>query len=110
MAKEFLEKLNILITETNIEKECDNTLEAKHFFSGAALYYNGEICASLSPVGLGFKLGDQESEELIGSGVAVPLKYFPKGHIKKGYALFEAPDLSDVSKWKQYLQKSVSSV
>ncbi|NRB41474.1 MAG: TfoX/Sxy family protein [Pseudomonadales bacterium] len=108
MAKEFLDKLNILITETNIEKECDCSLEAKHFFSGAALYNHGVICASLSPVGIGFKLGDQESEALIEKGLAVPLKYFPKGHIKKGYALFEAPDLADLAKWKQYLKKTVS--
>jgi hypothetical protein len=108
MAKEFLDKLNILIAETHIENECIGILEATHFFSGAALYKDGVICASLSPVGIGFKLGDQECEELIESGEAVPLKYFPKGHVKKGYALFEAPDLSDVRKWKQYLQKSVS--
>jgi len=110
MAKEYLDKLNSLISETNIGNECDSSLEAKHFFSGAALYNNGVICASLSPVGIGFKLGEQESEELIVIGEAVPLKYFPKGHIKKGYALFEAPDLEDVAKWKQYLQKSVSTV
>lgn len=108
MAKEFLDKLNILVSETCIENKCDSILEARHFFSGAVLYKDGVICASLSPVGIGFKLSDQECEELIESGVAVSLKYFPKGHIKKGYALFEAPDLSDVRKWQQYLQKSVS--
>jgi TfoX/Sxy family transcriptional regulator of competence genes len=108
MAKEFLDKLNILIAATSIENECNGILEARHFFSGAALYKDGVICASLSPVGIGFKLSDQECEELIESGVAVPLKYFPKGHVKKGYALFEAPDLTGVQKWKQYLHKSVS--
>ena len=109
MAKIFLEKLNALITAANIKHESHN-LEIKHFFSGAALYSNGAICASLSPMGIGFKLGDTESENLIKIGAAVPLKYFPKGHIKKGYALFENPDLSDIDKWKSLLHKSVSLV
>jgi hypothetical protein len=34
-------------------------LVCKHFFSGAALYSNMTICASLTPSGLAFKLPEQ---------------------------------------------------
>jgi len=106
MAKEYLEKLSNLIRVLKIENEVDVSLETKHFFSGAALYVNGKICASWSPVGLAFKLPEAEVSSLIHSGQAKPLKYFPKGNIKKGYALFENPSLSNPSQWKVYFIKA----
>jgi hypothetical protein len=106
MAKEYLEKLAKLLEELNLEHEITLRMEVKHFFSGAALYVNGTICVSLSPVGLAFKLPDLEVENLISKGRAKPLKYFPDGHIKKGYALFENPDDSGASHWKNYFIKA----
>ena len=88
MAKEYFEKLSGLILRLNVEKEVDCRIEVKHLFTGAALYVNRDICASWSPVGLAFKLPEKEVARLISSGKAKPLKYFPKGHVKKGYALF----------------------
>ncbi|NOX67909.1 MAG: TfoX/Sxy family protein [Gammaproteobacteria bacterium] len=110
MAKPYLEKLSGLIHELNIQNEVGRSMQAKHFFSGAALYVNGEICASWSPGGLAFKLPEKEVESLIGSGRAIPLKYFPKGHIKKGYALFENPDESEPSRWKRYFVAAARQV
>jgi len=91
MAKEYLEKLADLISDLKIDGKINAKIEIKHFFSGAALYVNGKICASWSPAGLAFKLPESEVTELIELGQAKPLKYFPKGNIKKGYALFENP-------------------
>jgi len=56
---------------------------------------------------MAFKLPDQEVENLISSGSAGPLKYFPKGHIKKGYALFKSPDDIKARRWKNYFMKSI---
>jgi len=107
MAKEFLEKLSGLILRLNIEKEVAYRIEIKHLFTGAALYANKVICASWSPVGLAFKLPEKEVASLISSGKARPLKYFPKGHVKKGYALFESPEKSRPSRWKAYFVKAI---
>jgi hypothetical protein len=106
MAKEYFEKLSTLISELTIEDEIDFPLEVKHFFSGAALYVNGRICVSWSPVGLAFKLPETEVSKLINSGRAKPLKYFPSGNIKKGYALFENPGLRQPSYWRTYFIKA----
>lgn len=102
MAKKYLEKLSSLINELEIESEIDFSIEVRHFFSGAALYINGSICASWSPGGLAFKLPEAEVTKLLNKGIAIPLKYFPKGHIKKGYALFEKPDITKPEQWKKY--------
>ncbi len=110
MAKIYLEKLSSLIIKLNIEKEITKKIEAKHFFSGAALYINDVICVSWSPVGLAFKLPEKEVEKLIKSGKAIPLKYFPKGHIKKGYALFKSPDSETKNYWKKYFKLSAKQV
>ena len=106
MAKEYLDKLSRLVTDLKMKEEALCLLEVKHFFSGAALYINGKIVASLSPAGLAFKLGEQDTADLIAKGKAKPLRYFPGGHIKKGYALFENPDLKKAGQWKKYLLKT----
>lgn len=108
MAKQYFEKLSKLVTTLNFEHETNSQLEIKHFFSGAALYSDGQMCASWSPAGLAFKLPDQEANDLIGSGEAIPLKYFPKGHIKSGYALFENPADFEDAHWKPYFLKAVT--
>jgi hypothetical protein len=92
MAKPFLEKLQALV---NRHLPGDPHLVCKHFFSGAALYSSGVMCASLSPVGLAFRLPADLRTELIDSGAASNLKYFAKSPIKKGYVLFS--DFDDVS-------------
>ena len=110
MAKVYLEKLSQLVSELDIESEVPAQLEVKHFFSGAALYANDMICASWSPAGLAFKLADPEVAKLIASGRAKPLKYFEKGHIKKGYAMFENPEAVKNSEWKSYLFKAIEQI
>lgn len=107
MATEYLEKLSELVLHLNIENEVDSRIEIKHLFTGAALYVDRIICASWSPAGLAFKLPEKEAASLIIRGKAKPLKYFPKGHVKKGYALFESPEKSRPSRWKSYFTKAI---
>ena len=76
MAKEYFDRLFCLVDELKLENEVSQPIEVKHFFSGAALYASGTICASLSPAGLAFKLPEKEVNDLITRGKAFPLKYF----------------------------------
>jgi hypothetical protein len=110
MAKEYFKQLSELIDKLNLESETTRAFEVKHFFSGAAFYVDGKICVSISPVGLAFKLPEKEVDKLISSGNAKPLRYFPTGPIKKNYALFEAPTLTMVKRWRKYFMKAVKSV
>ena len=63
-------------------------LECRHFFSGAAVYRDGSIVASLTPVGLAFKVPTEVHDRLLESGRALPLRYFPRSPIKRDYVLF----------------------
>jgi hypothetical protein len=77
-------------------------LEVKHFFSGAAVYVNGKICMSFTPAGLALKLPENQRIKLIRDKKAKLLQYFPKGPIKKDYAVLTEPlieDLEILSYW-----------
>ncbi len=63
-------------------------LECRHFFSGAAVYRDGSIVASLTPVGLAFKVPSEVHDRLLESGRALPLRYFPRSPIKRDHVLF----------------------
>ncbi len=108
MAKVYFEKLKQLVEDLDIAAEMSRQLQVKHFFSGAALYADRTICASWSPGGLAFKLPEVEVERLITTGKAVPLKYFEKGRVKKGYAMFLNPEAAKKSRWKNYFLKAVA--
>mgnify|MGYP000011000412 CR=1 FL=1 len=105
MAKVYLEKLSQLMSDLQIDQEVGVQLEAKHFFTGAALFADEEICASWSPGGLAFKI--VESDDLIACGKAKPLRYSANGRMKKGYAMFENPEAADKKIWKNYFLKAI---
>lgn len=91
MAQPYLDQLEELIARIHPD---GRDLVCKHFFSGAALYLGGSICASLSPKGLAFKLPEGRCAEIIAAGKATSLRYFDKSPIKRGYILL--PDVGDL--------------
>ena len=88
MAEPYLTDLKALADQWVIADERVGVLECRHFFSGAAAYRDGAIVASLTPVGLAFKVPAQVHDELLRQELAVPLRYFPTGPIKRDYVLF----------------------
>lgn len=102
MAQPYLENLQGLVRlldNTTVELVC------KHFFSGAALYLDGSICASLSPKGLAFKLPQSRCDGLIAGRTASPLQYFDSAPIKKGYVLFADYEALDEGSIAAYLRE-----
>ena len=92
MAQPFLNQLEELVAVL----DGGDGLVCKHFFSGAALYSGGRICASLTPQGLAFKLPESRSNELIDLEEGLPLRYFERSPVKKGYVLF--PEFQGLSR------------
>ena len=86
MAEAELRTLRSLLERLAASLDHKDTIECKHFFSGAAAYANGRIFMMLTTVGLALKLPKDSRELLIGEG-AKPLRYFPKGPLKKDYVV-----------------------
>ena len=110
MAKEYLEKLSELMKRALLSKFKNVKLEIKHFFSGAAIYANGRICITLTPVGLAIKLPEKSRNTLMKQKSAKPLKYFPKGHIKKDYVILPKSMLNDMKTLRHWIKISIRYV
>ena len=101
MAKRYLERLSAEIHGATPESLRDVELECKHFFSGAALYANGKICASLTPAGFAIKLPEKSRAVLLKQRRARRLRYFANGPVKKEYVVLVPAIVDDpVELWR----------
>ena len=110
MVREYLEKLSELTKRTSLRGLKDIKLEVKHFFSGAALYVNGKICATLTPKGFALKLPEKNREKLLKEGKAKKLRYFPKAPIKKDYILLPKAINDDLEIFSYYIKMSIKNI
>ena len=110
MAKKYLERLSALVSTAVPRTPRGVHLQCKHFFSGAALYVNGEICASLTPVGLAVKLPEPSRTRLVSTGRGRPLRYFPAGPIKKEYVALSRAILENPLQLRRWLTGSIAYV
>jgi TfoX N-terminal domain len=107
MAKIFLDRLTRMIDGAVPIPIRDVVLECRHFFSGAAVYANGRICASLTPVGFAIKLPPQSRDTLLKRRGVKPLKYFTKGPLKKEYVILPRALIVDAKSFRALLEASV---
>lgn len=110
MAKKYLQQLTALISKLASEKFKGVKLECKHFFSGAAVYANGNICMSLTPVGFAIKLPEKSRIILMKEKGAKYLRYFPKGPIKKDYVILPKAMLKDTKMLYHWIKASIDYV
>jgi hypothetical protein len=86
------------------------TLGCKHFFSGAALYANGKICASLSPAGFAVKLPEGQRRGLISEGKGEEFRFFPNGPIKRDYVALSGSIIQNENVLQELVGASISYV
>ncbi len=108
MAEPYFERLSQIMSGFKPLLIDGVTLETKHFFTGAALYANGKICASLSPVGFAIKLPSEIRQSLIDDGEGKEFRFFPKGPIKREYVALSESILQDDETLGRLLGLSVS--
>ena len=107
MAQEYLEQLSTLIGRLTSGSLKGVKLECKHFFSGAAVYANGRICLSWTPVGFAIKLPETSRSDLINQHRARQLRYFPKGPIKNDYVVLPESMLKDMKTLRHWVKVSI---
>lgn len=110
MSKEYFKKLSELTKRTSYSGFKDIKLEVKHFFSGAALYANGKICATLTPKGFAIKLPENNRDKLLKEGKAKKLRYFPKAPIKKDYVILPKAMTDNLKIFGYYIKISINNV
>jgi TfoX/Sxy family transcriptional regulator of competence genes len=107
VAEPYLERLATMLREARPKKSRGVRLQCRHFFSGAALYANGTICASLTPVGFAVKLSQESRAALLRERRGKPLRYFEGGPIKKEYVVLSAAGLSEPAAIRAFLRESI---
>ena len=106
MAEPYLELLSHIVDRLGPVSAENVTLKAQHFFSGAALYANGKICASLSPAGFAVKLPAELRQSLINERKGKEFRFFPKGPIKREYALLSEAIIQDAKALRKLIEIS----
>jgi len=110
VAKIFLDQLSRIIDRTTSGRVGSVRVECKHFFSGAAVYASGRICASLTPVGFAIKLPKESRDILLKRRGVKPLRYFAKGPVKKEYVVLPKALSGDPNSLRGLLEISIAYV
>ena len=110
MAEPYLECLSQIVAGLDPLPIDGVILECKHFFSGAALYANGKICASLGPVGFALKLPERHRQDLISAGKGEEFRFFPKGPVKRDYIVLSGSIIQDENELQELVVASVNYV
>jgi len=97
--------LSSLLAATTSQLGREITIECKHFFSGAAAYANGRIFMTMTSVGVALKLPQESRAELTRHG-ATPLRYFPRGPVKKDYIILPDRIVRDADALAPWVIKS----
>jgi TfoX/Sxy family transcriptional regulator of competence genes len=107
MATQYLDQLSELMEQVTSGRLKGVHLECKHFFSGAAVYFNGRICMSLTPVGFAIKLPEESRNALLKQKGTTHLQYFPEGPIKKDYVILPKTMLNDMKVLRRWVKVSI---
>jgi TfoX/Sxy family transcriptional regulator of competence genes len=88
----------------------DVEISYKSVFGAVAAYTGGRIFLTCGKFGLGLKLDGETCADLIAAKAGAPLKYFEKGHVKKGYAVLFPVVLNDHERLSALLRQSAAFV
>ena len=108
MAEPYLTRLAQIVDELGPLHAVGATLESKHFFSGAALYANGRLFASLSPAGFAVKLPADTRRSLIEEGKGTEFRFFANGPVKRGYVALSESTVADNESIRALIALSVN--
>lgn len=110
MAELYLARLSQIVDRLGPVSAEGVALETKHFFSGAALYANGRICASLSPAGFAIKLPAGVRKSLINERKGKEFRFFAKGPIKREYVALSESVIQDAEMLQKLINMSAAYV
>ena len=110
MQNKYLEKITKILEQASPKFTTTYRLEFKNVFGATGGYVNGHIFVSCGNFGIALRLPPKTLKDLFDKKVAKHLKYFPKGHIKKEYAVLPERITKDTRQFRQLINKSIQYV
>ena len=103
----YQERLAKVLKQVRPRLSATRHLEFKNCFGAVAGYVDGRIFISCGKFGLALRLPPRRLAELFKERGVTPLKYFPKGHVKKEYAVIPQRILKDPARLKRLVDQSI---
>ncbi|MHB8652026.1 MAG: TfoX/Sxy family protein [Minisyncoccota bacterium] len=110
MENKYLNKITTLLKQARPKLSATHKLEFKNIFGAVGGYVNGKIFISCGKFGVALRLPLETLNELFEEKDVKHLKYFPKGHIKKEYAVLPKRMLENKRQFQKLVDKSIQSV
>ena len=106
----YYEKIINLLEQAHPKLALTHRLTFKNVFGAVGGYVNSRIFISCGNFGVALRLPSKILEDLFNKKAAKHLKYFPKGHIKKEYAVLANRILKNTRQFHQLINESVEYV
>lgn len=107
MKNRYLNQLKDLLRRAHPDPDAAHKLEFKNLFGAVAGYANGRIFVTCGKFGLALRLPPATLDGLFQERDVERLRYFPKGHIKKQYAVLPERIIQDPHRLRRLIDVSV---
>ena len=107
MENKYLNELTTLLKQARPKFSTTHRLEFKNVFGAVGGYINGRIFMSCGKFGVALRLPPDTRATLFQEKEAKHLKYFPKGHVKKEYAVLQKRILENKGRLKKFVDESI---
>ncbi len=108
MNEVYQKKISVLLKEVSPKLFTAGKFEFKSVFGAVGVFIDGKIFASSGSFGVALKLPPNVLEEVSTEKGVKHLKYFPKGHVKKEYAVLPRRILENKTKIKNLANSSIN--
>jgi hypothetical protein len=108
MANRYLGELQDLLNQTHPDLAAAYELEFKNVFGAVAAYVNGHIFVSCGQFGVALRLPPNTLDSLFQETGVERLRYFPKGHIKKQYAVLPDRIIRDRTRFRALVDECIA--
>ena len=110
MNAQHLERLTRALEDALPDLSRSGELQFKPLFGAVAGYVDGRIFISGGNFGLALKLPSRRCAALLAEQGCEPLRYFPKGHVKKNYVVLPERITGEKTRLRALVNESIRYV
>lgn len=105
----YVSRLETLLKQSDPRLLVTHQLEFKNFFGAVTGYVDGHIFVSCGKFGVALRVPPETLAELFREDDVSLLRYFPKGHVKREYAVVPQRIMDDRARFTRLVETSVMS-